>query len=240
MSLAFSANILPPEERAPFVTHLGQTLWLEFAVETVTSLRHDTAAAARIARTLTDTKSSLPLSGAEQARFCDEDLLRVDEETFEFTKTVMDGPDAPAMLIMPVSFHTLASRKGRRVMADKMGDRLKLGAILELMGVDRGTPLSRLAEVGGIARMLSRGVLVRLAGGRDMTAPVRGYRPHGVTIDARELGATDTDLASGMLAFAEQAKGAAPTLMVFGLPSDDFFAVASVGGITHASVARPA
>jgi hypothetical protein len=239
-----SANILthPISRDGPtaFVDRGGRRLWLDFAVETVTSLRHETAAAARIARAVVDATSGAALTAAELSRLTDEDHLHVDEETFVFAKTILSSPEAPTTLILPASFHTVASRKGRREMAAVLGERLKTGVILELMDIDRGTPLSRLSEVGGLASVLSRGVLVRLAPGRDPTAAVRGYRPHGVTLDACALGGSDTELASGLLAFGEQAKGCAPTVMVFGLPNEDFFAVASVGGVTHASARRAA
>ncbi|HEX7761356.1 MAG TPA: hypothetical protein VF459_17755 [Caulobacteraceae bacterium] len=240
MSAAAIVQLIPHDGPVTFTSRAGQNLRLEFSVETVASLRHGTPAAARIARAVVDTESGAPLAAADLARLPDEDHLRIDEETFVFSNLTLDAANTPSILIVPISFHTLAGRKGRRELTERIGERLKTRVLLELMDVDRGTPLSRLSEVGGLATLLSRGVLVRLAAGRDPTAAVRGYRPHGVTLDACDLGATDTDLASGMLAFGEQAKGSAPTLMVFGLPSEDFFAVASVGGITHASARRAA
>ncbi len=240
MSANVLANMIACRGPFPFEDRGGRNLWLDFAVETVTSLRHETAAAARVARAVVDATTGAALTAADIGRMSDEDRLHIDQETFVFSKTIIATPEAPTALIIPTSFHTVASRKGRREMVSVLGETLKTGVILELMDVDRGTPLSRLSEVGSLATTLGRGVLVRLNPGRDMAAAVRGYRPHGVTMDAGDLGATDTDLASGMLDFGEQAKGCAPTLMVFGLPSEDFFAVASVGGITHASTRRAA
>lgn len=233
-------QLIPHDGPVAFVSRAGQNLRLDFSIETVASLRHGTPAAARVARSIVDAESGAPLAATDLARLPDEDRLQIDEETFDFASLTLNNANTPSILIVPISFHTLAGRKGRRELSDRIGERLKTRVMLELMDVDRGTPLSRLSEVGGLATMLSRGVLVRLTAGRDPTAAVRGYRPHGVTLDACDLGATDTDLASRMLAFGEQAKGAAPTLMVFGLPSEDFFAVASVGGITHASARRSA
>ncbi len=238
MTAAAIIQPIPHDGPMRFVSRAGQELWLDFAVETVVSLRHGTPAAARVARAVVDTESGAALASADLARLPDEDRLHIDEETFVFARSFLSARNSASILILPISFHTLAGRKGRRELTERLGERLKARVMLELLDVDRGTPLSRLSEVGGIAALLSRGVLVRLAPGRDIAAAVRGYRPHGVTIEAGELGDTHSDLAAGVLAFGEQVTGAAPTQMVFGLPTEDFFAVASVAGITHASARR--
>lgn len=240
MSAAAIVQPIPHDGPIQFVTRAGKELWLDFAVETVVSLRHGTPAAARVARAVVDAESGAALASADLACLCDEDRLHIDEETFVFAKSSLSARNSASILVLPLSFHTLSGRKGRRELTELLGERLKSRVMLELLDVDRGTPLSRLSEIGAIANLISRGMLVRLTPGRDMVAAVRGYRPHGVTVEAGELGGTDTELAAGMLAYGEQVTGAAPTLMVFGLPSEDFFAVASVAGITHASARRTA
>ena len=221
-----------------FVSSTGPTFRIDFSVEPVISLRHDTTAALRVARTVTDENAGTPVVSEEFSRLPDDDLLRIDVETFEFASQDLTRSEPGTTLIVPASFNTLAGRKGRRMLTEAFGARLKTGAMIELMEVDRGTPVSRLTEVGALVSSLCRGMLVRLSPGRDAAAPVRGYRPHGLTVEAAELGEGDSQVAAQLLAFAEQVKGAAPTLMVFGLPNEGFFAVAMVGGITHAS-AKP-
>jgi hypothetical protein len=236
---ALTNVVVRRDEPSTFTDREGRRLWLDFAVETVTSLKHGTPAAALIARAVVEERSGAPLVAADFARLSDEDHLHIDLETVDFLHRTLKSPAAPAMLIAPVSFNTLSARRGRRELAERLGSAVKGRIMLELMDIDRGTPLSRLTEVGGVAASLGRGVLVRLNPGRDPAAPVKGYRPHGVTVEASGLGEGDSELAAGLLAFAEQARGAAPTVMVFGLPHDGFFDVASVGGVTHAST-RPA
>jgi len=240
MPAAAFANDITRDGPTTFESRDGRRLWLDFAMETVTSLRHGTPAAGRLARAVCDARSGAILSSADFGRLADEDHLHIDLETVASAKTILEAPNAPAILILPVSFHTLSARKGRRDVTESLGAALKGRVMLELMDVDRGTPLSRLSEVGGVAGALGRGVLVRLSPGRDAAAAVKGYRPHGVTVEASGLGEGDSEMAAGMLAFAEQTRGAAPTVMVFGLPSEDFFAVAGVGGVTHASARRAA
>jgi hypothetical protein len=217
-----------------FTSASGPTLRVEFRLEPVISLRHEVVAAHRIARAVSNESTGETLPVADVGRLHDDDVARIDSETFALARTRLDD-GAAKVVILPTSFHTVASRKGRRLLTDALGDVLKVGVMLELMDVERGTPVGRLTEVAGLAGSLCRGVLVRLSAGRDMIAPVRGYRPHGLTVEAA-ADEDDAQLASQLLLFADQGRGAAPTLMVFGLPNDGFFAVASVGGVTHASV----
>ena len=85
-------------------------------------------------------------------------------------------------------------------------------------------------------RTLTRGVFVRGGLSRDALEPLRGARLAGVTMDAAELTNDASKLAASLLDFGRQARGLAPAVAVQGLPSDDYFAVAEVAGMTHAAV----
>jgi hypothetical protein len=218
-----------------FVSAGGATLRLDFAVESVVSLRHETTAALRVVRTVRQDDLATPIAAADLRRMADNDLMKIDLETFIFATQYLTGSDPRTILIVPASFTSLATRRGRRALAETLGELLKTQVMTEFLDVDRGTPVSRLTEVGTLIASVCRGVLVRLTPGRDPAAPVRGYRPHGLSVDAADFGEHDSQIAAQLLGFAELARGAAPTLMVFGLPNHDFFAVAEVGGVTHAS-----
>ena len=231
-----SANVvIRPPEPIGFTDREGRRLWLDFATETVVNLRLGAPAARRIARAVVNGRTGAPLAAAEFARLADEDHLQIDLETIDAAHAALKETSAPPMLILPLSFNSLSGRRSLRDIAERLGSQVKGRLMIELLDIDRGTPLSRLTEVAGVASGLARGVLVRLAPGRDAALPVKGYRPHGVTVEASALGETDTEVAATLLAFAEQVKGAAPTVMVFGLAHDGFFAVGEVAGITHAS-----
>ena len=55
-------------------------------------------------------------------------------------------------------------------------------------------------------------------------------------LDAADLTNDASKLAASLLDFGRQARGLAPAIAVQGLPSDDYFAVAEVAGMTHAAV----
>lgn len=227
--------IVRAPEPVGFTDREGRRLWLDFATETVVNLRLGAPAARRLARAVVNGRTGAALVPADFARLADEDHLQIDLETIDAARAALKEPGAPAILIVPLSFNSLSGRRSRRDLAERFGAGVKDRLMIELMDIDRGTPLSRLTEVAGVAASLARGVLVRLAPGREAAAPIKGYRPHGVTVEASALGETDSERATTLLAFAEQMKGSAPTIMCFGLPHDGFFAVAEVAGVTHAS-----
>jgi hypothetical protein len=110
---------------------------------------------------------------------------------------------------------------------------MKASVMAEFVDIDRGTPVGRLMEVAGLVTSLCRGALIRLRPAKDLLAPVRGFRTHGLTIDVGDAG---EEAAAYMRAFGEQAKGAATALMAFGLPSERFFEAARGAGLSHAAV----
>ena len=221
-------------------TNKGQPLRVDFALEPLISLRHETTAAWRI-----EPSTTLEFDYDDSGRppvLTEADLARIDQATLDFAAELLaDGRAHPAVIV-PVSFFTMAARKGRQALCNIAPDPqlLKAGVIVEFADVDRGTPVSRLTEVGGLVTAICRAVFVRVQPGIDMLACVRGYRPHGLTLDAADLADSDAQIATQMLNFGEQAKGAAPLLVVQGLPNDGFFQVGLVAGVTHAALRAPA
>ncbi len=226
-----------------FVTVSGKALQIDFAVEPVASLRHHVTAALRITPTVTQMATRTVIPARAFGRLEADDLASIDRATIAFGSLFLGGVRAPShpALILPVSFHTMATRKGRAFLAEAAGDRpeaMRSSVMAEFVDVDRGTPGARLVEVGGLVSSLCRGVLVRLRPAKDLLAPVRGYRPHGLTIAADDVGEDAAHIAAWLMTLGAEGKGAAPALMAFGLPNDGFFEPARVAGLTHASV-RP-
>jgi hypothetical protein len=226
---------------ASVTTVRGDVLDLDFMLERVMHLRRQALAAVRIEPTATFEGSARPSPLRLGATLCEEDLARVDEATLEFAGRLMVEERVKAPLIAPQSFFTVAARRGRHALAMTGGDRpdiLKTSVVVELVDVDKGTPISRLTEVAGLVASICRGVFIRVQPTRDMLAPVRGFRPLGLCVDGGDMAEDDAEAAGQLLNFGEQAIGAAPLLFAQGLPNDGFFQVAEVAGLTHASV-RP-
>jgi hypothetical protein len=216
-------------------TNKGQAVRVDYALEPVVALRRETTAAWRV-EPIISLEYDYDESGAPPL-LTEQDRALIDQATFDFaTALIAEGRAQPA-LILPISFFTVAARKGRHALTTiAPAEALKAGVLVEFVDVDRGTPISRLTEVGGLLASICRAVLVRVQPATDMLAPVRGYRPHGLTLDGADLASGDSQIAKQLLSFGDQAKGAAPLLFAQGLPNDGFFQVAKVAGMTHASV----
>lgn len=224
-----------------FQAAAGMALRVDFAVEDLISLKHGVTAALRIEPTVTDTATGRVVPARAFGRLPDGDLLKIDQATLDFAALFLprvDGRNQPA-LIVPVSFRTMATSKGRSMLiccAGAAAGRVKASMMLELVDIDRGAPLARLIEVVGLLKSVCRGVFARIQPGKDAMAPLQGVRLLGVTLDAADLPGPDSRIASQILEFGRQARGLAPALAIQGLTSDGFFAVAETAGLTHASL----
>ncbi|MDO8295693.1 MAG: hypothetical protein Q7T19_04545 [Caulobacter sp.] len=228
-----------------FQAATGIPLRIDFAVEDVQSLRHGITAALRIEPTVTEVATGRVIPARSFGKLPDADLMKIDQATLDFAALFLprvDGPNQPA-LIVPVSFRTMATSKGRGMLINCAGaaaGRVKASVMLELVDIDRGAPLARLIEVVGLLKSVCRGVFARVQPARDAMAPLAGVRLMGVTLDAADLPGPDGRIATQILEFGRQARGLAPALAVQGLASDGFFAVAETAGLTHASLRAPA
>ncbi len=238
------AAVDPAEERRrnpiSFVTASGQNLRIDFSLEAAVSLRHKVTAALRIEPTVTHIASGRVIPSRAFAKLSDDDIAFIDRASLDYAALFVGadaGPHPP--LILPLSFRTLSTRKGRQALIGTEGlppHRVRASVMVELIDVDRGTPEARLLEVTGLVGQLCKGVLARLQPGRDVTGPVKGARLQGLTVAAVDLGGTDSQVASQMLNIAAQARGRSPALMIHGLPSGGYLDVAEVAGFTHASL----
>lgn len=237
------AKIDPVEERRrnpiSYVSSSGASHRIDFAVEHLVSLKHNVTAALRINVTVTETRSGAVVPARLFSRLPDEDLYNIDKATLAYAALYLPKTKGEPPVMAPAAFRTLQTRKGRNalmLMAGGATDILRSGVLIELVDVDIGTPASRLTEVMGLISGLCRGIFIRLRPGRDMAAPVKGFRMQGLTLDTSDLPPADTQIALHMLAFGAQARHLAPALAVLGLPNDGFMHVASVAGITHAGM----
>jgi hypothetical protein len=226
-----------------FVTASGSTLRIDFAVEPLINLKSHATAALRIEPTVTDERADRRIHARDFAGLSDDDLFFIDRSTVDYASLYLPpvggGGRGQPPLVLPASFRSLAGRKGREGlvrMAGSAPDLLRQGVFVELVDVSLATPGSRLIEVVGLVGGLCRGVFVRLRPARDFLAPVQGVRPQGLTLDCSDLPPFPAQMVASILAFGEQARGAAPILAVQGLPSQAQFSAAIGAHATHASV----
>lgn len=236
----------PVEEkrRNPYIfkTGSGLSLRIDFAVETLVSLRHGVTAAMRIEPTVTETRTGRTIPARAFARLSDADLATIDQATLDYAALYLptiEGANAQA-LIAPVSFRTMAASKGRQaLMAAAPNELLRARLVLELVDAVDGAPAGRLIEVAGLLRTICRGVFARIQPGPGDISHLRAARLIGVTLDAGDLPGDDSRRAAQMLDFGKQARGLAPAVAVQGLSSAVMFSVAKTAGLTHAALRAP-
>lgn len=223
-----------------FVAHNGQRLQVAFALEHVVSLSHGVTAVLRVEPTVTFSATGETISTRKFHRLADEDIAAIDRATLAFGALFIpeDARTRPPV-ILPVSFRTMGGRKGRHSLINIEGapaERVRQGALLEFVDIDRGTPSGRLVEVASLVGRLTRGVLARLQASREALAPVQDARFNGLTIDFADLGLPDSRLEEVMRVMIRQMRGKAPALIAQGLGERLHLEMADSAGFTHAAL----
>jgi hypothetical protein len=229
-------------ERNPvsFVASNGQQLRIDFALEHVVSLRHGVTAVLRVEPTVSfrDTGEVIPVR--KFGRLADEDMLQIDRATLAFGGLFLPrDPRSQPPVILPASFRTMGARKGRQLLLNVPGaspERVRQGAMLEFVDIERGTPSGRLVEVVSLVGRVTRGVLARLQANREALAPISGTRFNGLVVDFADLGLTTEHLEGFLRVMARQMRGKAPALIAQGLAERYHMLMADDAGFTHASV----
>jgi hypothetical protein len=229
-------------ERNPvsFVAKSGLRLRVDYALENVISLRHGVTAVLRVEPTVSLESTGEVVPTRKYGRLSDEDVAMLDRSTLAFAAlfTPQDARTQPPV-IAPLSFRATASRKGLSSLAAIEGvsaERVRQGLLVEFVDVERGTPLGRLIETTGLVVQMTRGVLVRVAPGRDALETIRGVRLNGITMDLSDAHLPDEHLAQLMRMMAMQLRGKAPALIAQGLPFLRHLQKADEAGFTHAAV----
>jgi hypothetical protein len=244
---AYQGAVDPKEVRrrtpVSFVAASGERVRVDFAVEQVISLRHQVTAALRIQPTVSFLATGATIPAHRFSRLADDDIAFIDRATLAYAAMYMPKnvrSDPP--LILPTSFRTMGSRKGRSALMAVEGatpEQLRHGVMMELMDVDLGTPTARLAEVVGLVSQLCRGVMARIWPSRDPMAPIRGTRFQGITFDLRGLPLDEATLRMLFDHMAKHARRKAPVLIAQGLSGHEAMAHAEAAGFTHAALNAP-
>jgi hypothetical protein len=224
-----------------FTTAGGAALRVDFTLEHVVSLRRNITTAIRVEPMVTHLASGRQAAARALTKLSDRDVAFIDETTLKYASVFArsaQGHNAPE-LILPASFRTLGTQRGRDLLTGTAGLSLSLlrgGVMIELVDVTRGTPAGRLLEVVGLLRALTRGVIARVPPDKEALRVLRDARLAGLTLDASDLSGEAGKIAMEMMAFGRDARGLAPMTILQGLPQDGYFAAAETAGLTHAAL----
>ncbi len=224
-----------------FTTAGGAALRVDFTLEHVISLRRNVATAIRIEPVVTHLASGRQATARAITRLPDRDIAFIDEATLKYAAVFARGAQGNNVpdLILPASFRTLGTQRGRDMLTGTPGLSLALlrgGVMIELVDVTRGTPAGRLLEVVGLLKALTRGVIARVPPEKDALRGLKEARLSGLTLDASDLAGPAERIAADIMNFGRDAKGVAPMTALQGLPAEGYFAAAETAGLTHASL----
>ncbi|WP_310210530.1 hypothetical protein [Caulobacter sp. BE264] len=224
-----------------FTTAGGAALRVDFTLEHVVSLRRNITTAVRIEPMVTHLASGRQTSARTLTKLSDRDIAFIDESTLKYAAVFArsaQGPSTPE-LILPASFRTLGTQRGRDLLTGTAGLSLSLlrgGVMIELVDVTRGTPAGRLLEVVGLLRALTRGVIARVPPDKEALRVLRDARLAGLALDGSDLSGEAAKIAMDIMNFGGSARGLAPMTVLQGLPAEGYFAAAETAGLTHASL----
>lgn len=224
-----------------FTTASGAALRVDFTLEHVVSLRRNVTTAIRIEPVVTHLGSGRQATGRAVSRLPDRDIAFIDEATLKYAALFARGAQGHNVpdLILPASFRTLGTQRGRDLLTGTPGLSLALlrgGVMIELVDVTRGTPSGRLLEVVGLLKALTRGVIARVPPEKDALRGLKDARLAGVTLDASDLVGPAEKIAAEIMNFGRDAKGVAPMTSLQGLRAEGYFAAAETAGLTHAAL----
>lgn len=228
-----------------FTTAGGVALRVDFALEHVIGLRQGVTTAVRIEPIVTHLGTGRAINSRAISRLPDRDAAFIDEAALKFATvfaTASQGHERPD-LIVPASFRTLGTQRGRDLLTGTSGlslAQLRGGVMIELIDITRGTPAGRLLEVVGLLKALTRGVIARIPPEREPLKSLRDARLFGVSLDASDLIGPADKVAAEIMDFGRNAQGLATMTILQGLPVEGYFTAAETAGLSHAGLrAKP-
>ncbi len=215
-----------------------------FVIEPVVSLRHRRAAASRIGVTVTDERAAgRRLDSAALSSLAPIELLALDAAVIDYA---LAQPDVGMPMVLPLSFQTLSTSRGRALLLQRGGGEMELAArrpIIEITGLDNA-PQGRLTEIVSLIAPSCRAVIAqvdaRLEPSRARWAvrlqSLAGCRLGGISVDFSVRREVSVERLGGLV---EAAREIAPLAITFHVPDPASLAEASAAGFTHAALTPP-
>ncbi len=237
-------NLMSQDRWSPFTAHDGRRLRASSQLEPVFQLKTYGRIGYRMTRRALLATSDTPLSPAELGQLTSADIERIDFATLARGLNRLQQQSAGVRepsLILPVSFATFSSHRGRSMLAEffhAAQASVQRGLICEVCDIE-GAPPSGLLAATAMMRPHCLFIVGRLnatpVGG---LADLKDVGLQGISIECPPAGADDED---AFIAFTKTvtaaAKPVARAVMLYGVAGPRQAAIASLFGATHASFA---
>jgi hypothetical protein len=231
---------------SPFVAQDGRRLRASCQLEPVFRLRGYGRIGYRMRRRVLTLPAEAPLTPAEQRQLTGPDVERIDSATLARGLNRLQqnaGGEREPSLILPVSFITLSSTRGRSTLVEVFRQaqaNVQRGLICEVCDIE-GVPPSALLAATSLMRPFCLFIIGHL--GAPPAAPLSDLRHAGLQgLSVACPPGLDTDAAFDAFArtMVAAARPVARSLMLYGVAGPSQAAIASHHGATHASFApRP-
>jgi hypothetical protein len=197
----------------------------------------------RMRRRVLTLPTETPLSPAEQSRLTGADVERIDFATLArgLNRLQQEAPgERQPSLILPVSFVTLSSTRGRATLADLFRAaqaNVQRGLICEVCDIE-GVPPSALLAATSLMRPFCLFIVGRLAGTpAGALTDLKDAGLQGVSIECPPGLDSDEAFDAFAKAIVAAARPVARSVMLYGVAGPRQAAIASQHGATHASFA---
>ena len=230
-------------EWTPFVASNGRNIRVSCVLEPVLELKGFRRIGYRMSRRVLDLNTDEQLSPAELARLSRADIERIDLATIsrglDRLRVDSDGVKQPS-LILPVSYVTLSSQRGRTALANYFKEAqasVLRGLICEVCDVE-GVPESALVAAISLIRPFCLFIVGRRSPpfGSHQSLAAAGFQGASLECPSQIVGDEDF-LAWGRTAL-ETGRRVARSVMLFRVPTTAHMALAAHLGATHGSL-RP-
>jgi hypothetical protein len=245
---ASSAASLTSQDRwTPFVSHDGTRLRASCQLEPVFQLKTYGRIGYRMRRRVLSLPSERPLTRDEQRKLTSGDMERIDFATLArgLNRLEQEGAgERQPSLILPVSFTTLSSKRGRATIAEffrAAQASVQSGLICEVCDIE-GVPPSTMLAVTSLMRPFCLFIVGRLAHTpTNGLASLQDAGLQGVSIECPPGLASDAAFDGFARLVTSAAKPVVRAVMIYGVAGPRQAAIASLHGASHASfaVAKP-
>ncbi|HLZ75508.1 hypothetical protein [Phenylobacterium sp.] len=227
----------------PFVASDGRELRVACRLEPVVELKSFGQIGFRIARRVLVAGSDEAVTAEMVRKLSRADIMRIDLAAAARGMEALrmaDTGEAPPSLIMPVSFISLASQRGRTAIAGLLmeaRDLVKRGVICEISDIE-GVPQGVMLHVVSLIRPYCLFVVARIDLGPPAAATLAQLRHSGVQALSVESprGLTDAAFLRWMKTTVEAARRVVRSMLLYQLAAPQQAALAAKIGATHASV----
>lgn len=227
---------LAPSNRS-FQSSMGRRLQVLCGLEKIVNVRGGAQVATRLTPTVIDVETGARLTGRDRALLDAPDFLEIDKVVLKAAMPLLTGKlDWP--VIVPISVYTVSRTRARVKLFKSLNvtpEKTQHALIAEIVGVDKGTPESRLTDSVSLIRPYCCAVFVE-ALTPAVVRHMANSRIAGVSLDCRDQWRGEAAFAATLGDFGEVGMSIARTVMARGLPSESMIEYAESVGITHVSI----